>query len=128
MAIVRIEILEGRPAGERKSLLEAVHAALTDALKVPEDDPTLRLVERSSDHCRLPPGKTERYTQIEIAMFAGRSLKAKHHLYRAIVQNLQALGIEPDDVVIVLHESPLRNWASGGVPASEQDLGFRVDV
>lgn len=60
MAIVRIEILEGRPAGERKPLLDAVHAALTDALEVPEEDPTLRVVEHSPDHCRLPPGKTER--------------------------------------------------------------------
>jgi hypothetical protein len=27
-----------------------------------------------------------------------------------------------------LHESPLENWASSGVPASEQNLAFRVDV
>jgi hypothetical protein len=30
--------------------------------------------------------------------------------------------------VIVLQESPLENWASGSVPVSDQDLGFRVDV
>jgi phenylpyruvate tautomerase PptA (4-oxalocrotonate tautomerase family) len=128
MAIVRIEIIAGRSAEERKSLLDAVHAALTDALKVPDDDPTLRVVEYSPGDCRVPLGRTERYTQIEIAMFAGRSLEAKRHLYRAIARNLQALGIQPADVVILLHESPLENWASGDVPASEQDLGFRVDV
>ncbi len=46
-----------------------------------------------------------------------------------IVQNYAAMGIEPKDIRIVLYELPLENWGiRGGVPASEVDLGFKVDV
>lgn len=38
-------------------------------------------------------------------------------------------GIEGNDIMIVLHEVPLENWGiRGGKPASEVDLGFKVDV
>jgi hypothetical protein len=32
-------------------------------------------------------------------------------------------------VLIVLHEPPMESWAvSGGIPASEVDVGFKVDI
>jgi phenylpyruvate tautomerase PptA (4-oxalocrotonate tautomerase family) len=62
-------------------------------------------------------------------MFAGRSLDAKRHLYRAVVRNLGRLGIPPSDVLIALREVALENWGiRGGTPASDVDLGFEVDV
>ncbi len=45
------------------------------------------------------------------------------------MKNLEALGIAPDDVFILLNEVALENWGiRGGVPASEADLGFKVNV
>ncbi len=77
----------------------------------------------------MPPGRSESYTLVEITLFSGRSLDAKRTLYQAIVRNLGALGIAPADIFIILHEVPLENWGiRGGVPASEAELGFRVDV
>jgi len=38
-------------------------------------------------------------------------------------------GIAPADIVIVLYKLALENWRiRGGVPASEIDLGFKLDV
>lgn len=46
-------------------------------------------------------------------------------LYHAVVRNLGALGIPPNDVLIVLQEPAMENWGiRGGMPASEVDLGF----
>jgi phenylpyruvate tautomerase PptA (4-oxalocrotonate tautomerase family) len=45
MALARIEVLEGRTSGEKKRLVEAVRAALSEALKAPGYDPTVRLAE-----------------------------------------------------------------------------------
>ena len=45
MPAARIEIREGRSSSEKKALLEAVHSALVEALKIPEDDGILRLHE-----------------------------------------------------------------------------------
>jgi phenylpyruvate tautomerase PptA (4-oxalocrotonate tautomerase family) len=60
MPLVRIEILEGRPASERKRLLEAVHAALVEAFHIPDDDRTQRLIEHDPVNFEIPPGSSER--------------------------------------------------------------------
>jgi phenylpyruvate tautomerase PptA (4-oxalocrotonate tautomerase family) len=62
-------------------------------------------------------------------MFAGRSMDAKRRLYDAIVRRLAVLDVPASDVLIVLHEPPMENWGvNGGIPASEVDVGFKVDI
>ena len=103
MPLVRIEILKGRSADEKQRLLDAVHAALVE-------------------------GFGERYSLIEITAFPGRSADAKRRLYEAIVRNLRAERVPAEDVFVVLTEPPMENWGiRGGRPASEVDLGFRID-
>lgn len=129
MPLVKIEVREGRSAPEKKALLEAIHAALVEALHVPDQDRTQRLYELPVDCFEIPPDKTGSFTLIEITMFPGRSAEAKRRLYEAIVRNLGRLDISPNDVLVVLHEPRMENWGiRGGVPASEVDLGFEVSV
>ena len=106
MPLVRIEIVRGRPAGERKRLLQAVHAALVEAFRIPDDDRTQLLIEHDPENVEIPPGRSERYTLVEITAFPGRSASAKRALYRAIVRNLEEAGVPAGDVSIVLHEPP----------------------
>lgn len=129
MPLVRVEVRKGRSPSEKNALLEAVHSALVEALRIPEQDRTQRIYEYPPDSFEVPPDKSDMFTLIEITMFPGRSTEAKRHLYKAIVRNLGPLGIEPNDVFIVLHEPGMENWGiRGGVPASEVDLGFEVNV
>jgi phenylpyruvate tautomerase PptA (4-oxalocrotonate tautomerase family) len=129
MPLIRVEIREGWSPTEKAELLDAIHAAATEALKLPDEDRTQILTEHPADAFEIPPGKGDRFTLVEITMFAGRSLDAKRRLYRAVVRNLGRLGIPPSDVLIVLHEVPLENWGvRGGTPASDVDLGFEVGV
>jgi phenylpyruvate tautomerase PptA (4-oxalocrotonate tautomerase family) len=129
MPDVLVEV-RGRWLGERKSrFLEAIHAALVDALRIPLDDKVLRLVEHAPDNFIIPRDKGEHYTRIEIAMFAGRSLDAKRKLYQAIVRNLEPFGVPGADIKIVLVEVPAENWGiRGGRAASDIELGFEVRV
>ena len=54
---------------------------------------------------------------------------AKRALYQAIVRNLAAFDVAPSDIKITLIETPAENWGiRGGMPASEIDLGFKIDV
>jgi phenylpyruvate tautomerase PptA (4-oxalocrotonate tautomerase family) len=109
--------------------MEAIHSAMRDALKIPENDRNIRFNEYHHEYFQVPPGKTENYTLVEITMFAGTSLQAKKELYQGIVTNLGKMGISAGDVFIVLYEVPLDNWGiRGGIPASEVDLGFKVGV
>ena len=129
MPLVRIEILRGRPVEERRHILQAVHAALVDAFRIPEDDRTQRLVEHDPENFEIPPGRSSSYTLVEITAFRGRTAAAKRALYEAIVHNLGEVGIPTDDVLIVLHEPALENWGiRGGRSADQVDLGYRLDV
>lgn len=129
MPLVRIETRRNREPVEKLAICDAVHAAMIDALKIPESDRQIRYVEHTPEDFQVPPGKTENYTLVEITMFKGRSMDAKKNLYQGIVQNLGSLGIAPEDILTVLIESPAENWGiRGGVPASEVDLGFKIEV
>jgi phenylpyruvate tautomerase PptA (4-oxalocrotonate tautomerase family) len=131
MALARIEILEGRTREEKRGMVDAVRAALSEALQAPDDDPAVRLIEYPRDQFSLPyPERhTEYYTLVEITMFAGRSMDAKRRLYGTIVQRLAVFGVPANDVLIVLHEPTLENWGvDGGTPASEVDVGFKIDI
>ncbi len=129
MPIVKIETRKHWPPEQVQAIMEAIYLVQREALKVPEHDRQVRYVEHRPEHFHAPPGKTENYTLVEITLFAGRSLDAKRALYQGIVKRLGAIGIAAEDIVIVLREVPLDNWGiRGGIPASEVDLGFRIDI
>lgn len=115
--------------GQERALLDAVHAAMVSAIGIPEGDRDA-VLDCYDDHCRLvPASSSDRYTRVEIKLFAGRSIEAKRALYRELVQNLAALGVPAQDTKIVLIEVERHNWGlRGGVPGSELTLGFKVDV
>jgi phenylpyruvate tautomerase PptA (4-oxalocrotonate tautomerase family) len=70
------------------------------------------------------------FTLVEATVFPGRSAEAKKQLFAAIARNLEAAaGVDPADVLVVLHEPPLECWGiRGGKPATEVAIGFKLDV
>jgi phenylpyruvate tautomerase PptA (4-oxalocrotonate tautomerase family) len=129
MPHVRIEIVKGRSVQERQRLFQAVHDALMEAFRIPDDDRTQRIVEHEPENFEVPPGSSDRYTLIEITAFPGRSGEAKRKLYRALVQRLGDIAIGPMDVSVVILEPTLESWGiRGGRSAADVDLGFSLDV
>jgi 4-oxalocrotonate tautomerase family enzyme len=130
MPLVRITIRSGKPASYKKALRDGVHNALVQTFKIPEHDRYQILHELDAEHFETPSAKTENVTMIEITAFKGRSNETKKQLYQAIVENLaKNPGIKGDDIMIIVHEPPLENWGiRGGKPASEVQLGFKVEV
>ena len=57
-------------------------------------------------------------TLISIDCLAGRSLDAKRKLYKAIVNNLEPLGIPKDHTKILLREIETQNWGLYGGQAA----------
>ncbi len=112
-------------------MVDAVRRGLSEALQAPADDPLVRLVEYPPSLFTVPyPERhSDRYVLIELTMFAGRSMETKRRLYRGIVDGLSGLDVPEDDIVIVIHEPPMHNWGvERGVPASEVEIGFKVDI
>src|SRR5262249_52560021 len=81
--------LDRRPPG---CGFDAVPSAMVEALKIPSDDRVLRIIGHEPADFPAPPGHGERFTIIEITMFAGQSFDAKPPFFAAIVRNLENLG------------------------------------
>jgi phenylpyruvate tautomerase PptA (4-oxalocrotonate tautomerase family) len=130
MPLVKVEMRAGKSAEYKKAVLDTVHRALVDCFNIPEDDRNQRLYELDAAHYEISLAKTEDAIIVELTVFKGRSLDAKRQLYKAIVENLEkAVGLRHTDVLIVLNEQPLDNWGvRGGLPASEADLGYDINV
>jgi len=130
MPLVKIEIRKGKLKEHKQAILNGVHDALVETIKIPDNDRFQRIYELDEDTFEVPEGKTDNITLIEIIMFKGRSIEAKKALYNAINNNLASNpGIDGDDITIVIIESELENWGiRGGKPASEVDLGFNIRV
>jgi phenylpyruvate tautomerase PptA (4-oxalocrotonate tautomerase family) len=115
--------------GHEIELIEGIQSAFVTALKTPQWDRDIVVALYDGRRRIFPQGKSERFTRIEITLFTGRSMEAKRNLYRSIVDNLAVLGISKNEIKIVLIEVPAHNWGiQGGLPASEVDIGFKVDV
>lgn len=124
-----ISVRRDWPAAQRVALVEAVHAALVEGLKIPERDRCIRLQRFDAEDFAVMPQCSEFFTLVEVDLFPGRSLDAKRSFYQAVVRRLGALGVPAQDVRVVLREVPPDNWGiRGGVPASEVDLGSPVRV
>jgi len=131
MPSVLIEVRKSYAPEQETALMEAVHAALREAFRILPGDRNVRLMVHAPHRFACPPhlAQPDLYTHVSIDAFAGRSLGAKRALYRAIVENLSALGIPKDHVKILLRELPRENWGiRGGQAAIDVELGFKVDV
>lgn len=126
MPLVRIEIIKGQSKEYKTTLLQSVHDGLVHALSIPDDDRNQRLYELDECCFERSPGKTEKFTLIELTFFPGRSTKMKKD---AIVEITRLLGerlqIAPPDVLITINEPPLENWGLRGIPASEMGLQYK---
>jgi len=131
MPHVLIETRREYTQAEETALMDAVHGALRRAFRIPPEDRHVRLVAHEPHRFACPPGMAEpdRFVQVSIDAFAGRSIDAKRALYQEIVGSLEPLGVPADHVSIVLRDVPRESWGiRGGQAASDVDLGFDVNV
>lgn len=119
----------GAPPSDRRAIIEAVNRAFIDVLKVPEDTHPVRLVEYDADSFLIPRQSSAAFTLVEATVYPGRTIETKRRLYAAMISNLGELDIAAEDVRIVLYEVARESWGlRGGLPASEIDLGFEVEI
>jgi len=129
MPLVKIEIEQGFDSSYKKAIMDGIHEALVECIRIPDDDRRQRLYELDHDHFEHT-GRSSQYIIIEITMFKGRTFGAKKALYAAIAAKLgNNPGIPGNDITIVVHEPSLENWGiRGGKPANEVDLGFELKI
>ncbi|MCC2333540.1 tautomerase family protein [Cellulomonas wangsupingiae] len=73
--------------------------------------------------------RSPEYLVVEVVCFAGRSPAAVRALIAAFFDDVApALGLGPDDLEVVVLESPPTHWGIRGVAGDELALSYRVDV
>jgi phenylpyruvate tautomerase PptA (4-oxalocrotonate tautomerase family) len=105
MPIVRIDVTGPKPPEWRRALLDGARAAVIEALGVADERVTVRVVETPDECVDVPDCRTDRYTIVEVIMYAGRSDELKKALAAAIRERFAAdPGIEPSEVAVVLRD------------------------
>ncbi len=129
MPLVRISRRTGADSAQNRALLDAAHAALVEAFKIPEGDRHQQLVELDAAHFEIPSGRGPAFTLIEITAVPGRSLEAKRALYQSLARRCEQAGVPPSDLFVVLLEPPLENWSPrDGVASVDRKPAFKLDV
>ena len=112
----------------RAQLSDAIHACAVEALELPAEKRFHRFFPLEAEDFVYPADRSQRYTIIEISMFAGRTAETRKQLVRLLFARLGELGIGSQDVEITISETPRENWGIRGVPADELALSYRVEV
>ncbi len=115
----------------KQELSDLIHSCVVDALHYPQHKRAHRFFPLDPSDLYYPPepGRTDRYTIIEISMFEGRTVEAKKHLIRLLFERLyEQLGISNQNLEITIFETPKHNWGFRGLPGDEHSLDYKVNV
>lgn len=129
MAQVKIYGVKDRLEPIRDELSEVIHGCPMEALGLPAEKRFHRFFGMERADFFFPADRTERYTIVELSMFAGRSAEVKKRLLRLLFERIEErLGIAPTDLEVTIFETPRGNWGIRGLPGDEVGLGYRVEV
>jgi len=119
MPLVRISLMQGKPAHFGKEVGEIVYQAMLSAITIPAHDHFQVITEHDHNSLIYDPTyldieRTDGFLVIQITLNEGRTPEAKKALYQEIAQRLHAtLGIRTEDVFINLVEVKKENWSFG---------------
>ena len=119
MPLVRISLMQGKPAHYGKQVGEIVYQAMRSAIAIPARDHFQIITEHDQssliyDPTYLDIERTDDFLVIQITLNEGRTLEAKKALYQEIAGRLHTtLGIRTEDVFINLVEVKKENWSFG---------------
>lgn len=119
MPLVRIDLLQGKPAEYRRAIGDAVLESLVATFNVPPDDRFQIITEHAPndfivDANYLGIARSADCVIIQLTVSDTRTVDQKRALYKAIVDNLnRRLGLRREDVFINLVEVRVENWSFG---------------
>lgn len=119
MPLTRVNVMRGKPAAYRQSILDGIYRAMRDVFEVPEEDRFMTITEHDAADFSysanyLGINRSEDLVMIQITANNTRALPQKQALYRRIVENLKENpGVRPEDVLINLVEVARENWSFG---------------
>ncbi|MDJ0319820.1 tautomerase family protein [Pseudarthrobacter sp. PS3-L1] len=118
MPLVRIDLIEGRTSAQKRDVADAIHTAIVQTYGIPERDRFQVITEHAADNiiaqdAGLGFERTGNVVMVQIFTQAGRSDEDKEALYKAIHDNLHAVGLTSEDLFIGYNENGPQDWSFG---------------
>jgi phenylpyruvate tautomerase PptA (4-oxalocrotonate tautomerase family) len=119
MPLVRIDLVQGKPADYRRAIGQAIYEAMRATINVPENDNFQIITEHPPENLVADPNylgisRSADAVFIQITLNAGRTMEMKKALYKAVADGLyEKAGMRREDVIINLVEVPKENWSFG---------------
>jgi phenylpyruvate tautomerase PptA (4-oxalocrotonate tautomerase family) len=124
MPLARITVRDDTPAETRRAIADGVHSAMVAALGIPKEDRFQVIEQRAAESIIADPeylGVPRRDVVLVEITLVHRPVAKKQALYRAVAEELVAVGVRGEDVLIVLHETSRENWSLGNGEAQLLD-------
>ena len=112
----------------KEVLSEAIHKAVVVALQYPLDKKFHRFLPLEEGYFIHPEDRSEKYLDIEIHMFEGRTEATKRALIEQLFTQLEDVGVTRQDVEVILIETPKVNWGIRGKNGADLALNYKVEV
>jgi 4-oxalocrotonate tautomerase len=119
MPLIRIDVIEGRPAADIAAIGTAVHRALVECFSVLERDQFQVITEHRRGHlvynaAYLGIERTDGIVVVQVFLSSGRSPQLKQKFYARTVQLIaETAHTRPQDVMITLVENEREDWSFG---------------
>lgn len=119
MPLVRISLMQGKPAGFGKKVGDAVYRTMVETINVPAKDNFQIITEHDKNGLVYDPDyldirRSDGVIFIQITLNEGRTLEAKKQLYKTLAERLhRELDVRMEDVLINLVEVKKENWSFG---------------
>ena len=113
----------------KQDLSEILHMCIVQAFQIPKEKKFHRFFPLKKENFFFPSGRSKYYTIIEIMMFEGRSVETKKNLIKILFKKIEEnLAISPNDIEIVMLESPKYNWGIRGQSGDDLNLNYKTDL
>jgi phenylpyruvate tautomerase PptA (4-oxalocrotonate tautomerase family) len=119
MPLVRIHLPQGSSPEIKRHVSDAIHRALVETFKVPEDDRFQVISEHGPDDLACTPAylgivHSAQVVFVQITCSEGRSVQAKKDLFQRMAELIATNGtFAAADVIINLVEVKKENWSFG---------------
>jgi 4-oxalocrotonate tautomerase len=119
MPLVRVALRKGKSPEYRRALLDSIHRAMVETIKIPEQDRFQIVTEHDDsglvyDRSYLGISRTDDVVLVQITLSAGRTVEVRKALFARIAQLLrESPGVRPEDVFVNLVEVAKENWSFG---------------
>ena len=124
MPLIRISLIQGKPATYVRAIADGVHKALVATFDAPEED-RFQIIEQLEPEALIFSGsylgvhRTQDIVMIHIVASQTRSTETKQAFYKAVADNLaEDPGVRREDVQIILSPNLREDWSFGNGVAS----------